>query len=74
MDWVSPRQLREAATRLREAVEAALPEARIILETYERNANHISPEEFIRDLDNIIAITRWAGDKGAVRMTLEVNW
>jgi hypothetical protein len=35
---------------------------RIILETYERNADHIDPvaEEFVRDLDDVIAMTRWA--------------
>jgi len=52
VSWVSPRQLRDAATRLREAVRAGSPETRVILETYERNANRAYPvsEEFIRDL------------------------
>ena len=76
MNWVSPQQLRDAAAKLREAVRAGSPETRIILETYERNANRIDPvsEEFIRDLDDIIAMTRWAQEEGATRMTLEVNW
>jgi hypothetical protein len=76
VNWVSPQQLRDAATRLCEAIRAGSPEARIVLETYERNANRVYPvsEEFIRDLDNIIAITRWAEEEGATRMALEVNW
>jgi len=76
VNWVSPQQLRDAAAKLREAVRAGSPETRIILETYERNANRIDPvsEEFIRDLDDIIAMTRWAQEEGATRMTLEVNW
>ncbi len=76
VSWVSPQQLRDAATQLREAVQAGSPETRVILETYERNANRIDPvaQEFIRDLDDIIAMTDWAEKKGAIKMTLEVNW
>lgn len=76
VSWVSPQQLRDAAIRLREAIRAGTPETRIILQTYERNANRIDPvsEELIRDLDNIIAITQWAEAEGATRMTLEVGW
>jgi hypothetical protein len=74
--WVSPRELREAAARLRDAVRAGSPEMHAILASYERNANRIDPvpEEFIRDLDDIEAMTRWAEAEGATRMTLEVNW
>jgi hypothetical protein len=74
--WVSPQQLRDAATKLIQAVRAGLPETQVILKTYERNANRIDPiaEEFIRDLDDIIAMTTWAEQEGATKMTLEVNW
>ena len=74
--WVSPRQLRDAAMKLREAVLTGSPDGRIILETYERNANRIDPvaEEFVRDLDDIIAMTHWAEAEGASKITLEVNW
>jgi hypothetical protein len=76
VSWVSPQQLRDAATKLREAVRAGSPETGIILETYARHANRIDPvsEEFIRDLDDISAITRWAEEEGTTRMTLKVNW
>src|SRR5687768_8393680 len=37
--WVSPKQLRDTVRRLREAIKAKRPEAKVILETYERNAN-----------------------------------
>jgi hypothetical protein len=76
VSWVSPAQLRDAATKLREAVQAGLPETQIILKTYERSANRVEPiaEEFIRDLDDIINITNWAEGEGATEMTLEVNW
>jgi hypothetical protein len=76
VSWVSPQQLRDAAAKLHEAVRAGSPETWIILETYARNANRIDPvdEEFIRDLDDIIAITQWAEEEGATTMTLEVNW
>ena len=76
VSWVSPAQLREAAIRLREAVRAREPETRIILETYERNANGIDPvaEELIQDLMDVEAIAQWAEEEGATRMTLEVNW
>lgn len=76
VDWVSPRQLRDAAERLREAVRAGSPEAAAVLETYARRSNKLDPVEveFVRDLDDIIAITRWAESEGAARMTLEVNW
>ena len=74
--WVAPDQLRTAALRLRAAVEAQLPEAEVILKSYEINANRLDPiaEEFIRDLDDIITLTNWAEEHGATRMTLEVNW
>lgn len=74
--WVTPRELRDAAVRLREAVRAGSPETHVILASYERNANRVDPvaEEFIRDLDDIEALTRWAEVEGATKMTLEVNW
>ena len=74
--WVRPQELRDAAVRLREAVRAGSPEIRVILASYARNANRIDPvpEEFIRDLDDIQALTRWAEAEGATKMTLEVNW
>lgn len=74
--WVSPAQLRDAATRLREAVRDGSPETRIILETYARNAVGAEDvaEDFMRDLDDIIEMTLWAEKEGASKMTLEVNW
>ncbi len=76
VSWVSPQQLRDAVIGLREAIQSGTPEARIILASYERNANRIQPvaEEFLRDLQDIEALTRWAEVQGATRMTLEVNW
>jgi hypothetical protein len=74
--WVSPQELREAVVRLREAIQNGSPAARIILASYERNANRSEPvaDEFLRDLQDIEALTRWAEVQGATRMTLEVNW
>ena len=76
VSWVSPQQLRDAATKLRDAVRAGRPETRIIIEVSEKNANRLDPiaDEFIRDLDDIIAIANWSEVEGATRMTLEVNW
>jgi hypothetical protein len=31
-------------------------------------------EHFLRDLEDIEAITLWAEEVGGVKMTLEVNW
>ena len=76
ISWVSPQQLRDAVIGLREAIQSGTPAARIILASYERNANRIQPvaEEFLRDVQDIEALTRWAEAQGATRMTLEVNW
>jgi hypothetical protein len=76
IDWVSPQQLRDAAMRLREEVLAGSAVALLILDTYEKSANRFEDiaTEFIRDLDDIIAITIWSEAEGATRMTLEVNW
>ncbi len=76
VSWVSPQELRDAATKLREAVRAGAPETRIILETYERNANAFDPVDkmFIRDLNDIITMANWSKEEGATRITLEVNW
>jgi hypothetical protein len=73
VEWVSPRQLREAAARLREAVRAGSPDVAVILETYARGKQSAA-EDFVRDLDDIVALTQWAEEEGATRMTLEVNW
>jgi hypothetical protein len=74
--WVTPEQLRNAAMVLRAAVEAETPEAAMILKSYEIGANDIDPiaEEFIRDLEDIVALTQWAEEQAATQMTLEVNW
>jgi hypothetical protein len=74
--WVTPIALRGAAERLREAVEKGSAGAELILKTYEIGANKIDPlkEEFIRDIDDIIEMTKWAEAEGASRMTLDINW
>ena len=76
VEWVSPQQLRDAARRVREAIKDKRPEAKVILETYARNANDVDPvdEEFIQDLDDIETLANWAEEEGAERMTLAVNW
>ena len=76
IDWVTPQQLRDAATALREAVRAGKPETRVILDTYERNANKIDPlpKELIRDLNDIITMANWAEEEDVTRITLDVNW
>jgi alkanesulfonate monooxygenase SsuD/methylene tetrahydromethanopterin reductase-like flavin-dependent oxidoreductase (luciferase family) len=76
VSWVTPQQLRDAATKLREAVRVGSAETRIILETYERNANRIDEvaKEFIRDLNDIITMANWSEEEEVTRMTLEVNW
>lgn len=74
--WVTPQQMREAATKLREAVAAGLPETKPILEAYRPGAVADEPlsDQFMQDLDDVIALTRWAEEEGAAQMTLEVNW
>jgi hypothetical protein len=74
VDWVTPAQLRDAAARLREAVLAESPEAGVILETYTRGRIPATAADFVRDLEDVIAMTRWAEEEGATVMTLEVNW
>jgi hypothetical protein len=76
VSWVSPGQLRDAAARLREAVRAGAPETGVVVETYARNCNNPAnaAAEFVRDLEDIIAVTEWAEREGATLMTLEVNW
>ena len=74
VDWVTPGQLRDAAARLREAVLAGSPDAGVILGTYAGNGGPDSAADFVRDLDDVVAMTRWAEEEGATVMTLEVNW
>ena len=76
VEWVTPRELREAAQKLGAAIRAGLPGTKIILETYERAASWVESveEDFLRDLEDVEAITLWAEEVGAVKMTLEVNW
>jgi hypothetical protein len=74
--WVTPSELRNAVKNLREAIQAGRPETKVILETYERNANEVDPiaDELVQDLNDIEAISNWAEAEGAKQMTLEVNW
>ena len=74
--WVTPQQMRDAAIKLREAVAAGLPETEPILKAYEPSSLASEPlaDQFIRDLDDVITLTRWAEEEGATQMTLEVNW
>jgi hypothetical protein len=76
VEWVTPQELREAAQKLVEAIRAGLPETKIILESYKRAASWVDSveEAFLRDLEDVEAITLWAEEMGAVKMTLEVNW
>jgi hypothetical protein len=76
VEWVSPAQLREAATRLKRAVRAQDPQTAVILENYARNAHDRAPvaDQFVQDLELIETITRFAEGEGATQMTLEVNW
>lgn len=77
VNWVTPQQMREAALKLREAVVSRGPEAEVVLESYRQTGlftDEPLAEQFIRDLDDVITITRWAEAEGASKMTLEVNW
>jgi len=76
VSWVKPSELRDAAVRLRAAVEAGHPGTKIILKTYALNANNVDPveQEFTQDLNDIVALAKWAEDEGVTVMTLEVNW
>ena len=76
VEWVTPQELREAAQKLGEAIKADLPETEIILESYKRASKWVysAKEDFLRDLEDIEAITHWAEEMGAAKMTLEVNW
>lgn len=74
--WVTPQQMREAATKLREAVASGSADMKPILDAYRPSAIPDEPldGQFIQDLDDVIALTRWAEEEGAAQMTLEVNW
>jgi hypothetical protein len=74
--WVTPQQLRDGALKLRDAIKRGAPETEIILKVYEKGANRIDPvqDEFLRDLDDIVALAEWGEQEGAKEITLEVNW
>jgi hypothetical protein len=76
VEFVTPQQLRDAAMKLRDAVLNGAPESQIVLKVYEKGANRIDPvrDEFVRDLDDVVALANWAEQQGASQITLEVNW
>ena len=76
VEWVAPRELRDAAQKLQRAVEEGRPGIARILEVYGRHANGMDSlaEEFLTDLADIEAIALWAEEQGVRSMTLEVNW
>ena len=75
--WVTPQQMRDAAAKIREAVAARTSAGEVILESYRQtglSTGEPLADQFIRDLDDVIAITQWAEEEGASKLTLEVNW
>jgi hypothetical protein len=74
--WTTPDELQRAAQRLRDAVQNNTADAAAILKSYQKSANGIEAlaQEFVRDLDDVIAIAKWSAQQGAVKLTLEVNW
>jgi hypothetical protein len=76
VEWVTSQELREAAQKLGYAIKRDLPESEIILESYKGaySLAYSVKEDFLSDLEDIEAITRWAEEMGAAKMTLRVNW
>ena len=76
VEWVTPQQLRDAATKIRDAVRNGAPETKPLLDAYALGANGIDPvnEEFMRDLQDIIELANWGEKLGTRQITLEVNW
>lgn len=74
--WVTPWELREAARRLKDELLQHTLGADQVFAIYWRNANGVLPirEEFVRDLQDIESLTKWAEEQGARKMTLEINW
>lgn len=74
--WVTPRELQDAARRLRDAVEGGQWEIFRVIEVYARHTSGVgsASDEFVRDLEDVEALARWAEGQGAPRMTLEVGW
>ena len=71
--WATPRELAEAARRLRAFIESKEPGAKKILATYATHGGvRNSEEEFIRDLYDIERIAAYAESEFAQKMTLEV--
>lgn len=76
IEWVLPRDLATAASRLQVLLGTGGDLVEAIVETYGYGANNIQPpaEELAQDLDDIIKIAGYAEKHGVPRMTLEVNW
>ena len=74
--WVTPQELRKAAQRLRHAVEQDHPGTRRLLAVYARHAHPGEPvaQQFLTDLADVEALSRWAEFHGTDRMTLQVTW
>ena len=74
--FVTPQELRDAATALRDAVIAGVPDTKAVVDCYALGANKIDPvaQELVVDLNDIIEIATWAEGEGAGQITLEVNW
>ena len=76
VEWATPRELREAALRLAQAVREDRPGVALILEVYGRNADDTTPisEQFLTDLTEIANLATWAEGQGTDRMTLSVGF
>ena|SRR3989442_10518410 len=75
VSWTKPRELAEAARRLREMVGAGGPRTKRMLETYAAYGGCEDVEgEFAQDLHDIERLALYAESQGVQKMTLEVNW
>jgi hypothetical protein len=74
--WVTPQELRDAADRLRRAVEDRAQGVGRVIAVYARNANPDEPviDQLLTDLADIATLARWAETQGASKMTLYVGW
>jgi len=74
--WVSPAELKVAATRLRDLILAHDPRVKPVVQSYACGARHESPpeEQFAQDLADIAGMADFAEHEGAKRITLRIGW
>lgn len=74
VDWAEPKELESAALALAQLIKKRDPSIRELLDSYPDPPDGTAVESLTNDLEDIVAMARYAHGLGITLMALELNW